>query len=105
MSEVLLSWRNNTSNWVKMNVCFQISMFYFPLNPPTIAALQVQIAVEVKISQLTVLTVLTVDPNVHTGTFLTAFYCHLDHPEQYQTMLLPDKNSRLILTCKCTYYT
>ena len=48
-------------------------------NPPTIAALQVEIAVEVKISQLPVL---TVDPNVHTGAFLTAFYCHFDHPEQ-----------------------
>ena len=46
----------------------------------------------------------TVDPNVHTGAFLTAFYCHFDHPEQYQTMLLPVKNSQLILTCKCTYY-
>ena len=59
------------------------------VNPPTIAALQVVIAVEVKISQLPVL---TVDTNVHTGAFLTAFYCHFDHPEQYQTMLLQVKN-------------
>ena len=42
------------------------------------------------------------DRNMHTGAFLTGFYCHFDHPEQYQTMLLPVKNSRLILTCKCT---
>ena len=67
------------------------------INRPTIAALQ-----EVKTSQLPVL---TVDPNVHMGAFLTALYCHFDDPEQYQTMLLPVKNSRLILTCKCTYYT
>ena len=43
------------------------------------------VAFVVKTSQLTVL---TVDPNVHTGAFLTGFYCHFDHPEQYQTMLL-----------------
>ena len=49
--------------------------------------------------------VLTVDPNVHTVSFLTGFYCHFDHPQQYLTMLLPVKNGRLILTCKCTYYT
>ena len=72
-------------------------IFIYYINPPTIAALQVEIAVEVKISQLPVL---TVDPNVHTGAFLTAFYCHFD---QYKTMLLPVKNSRIILTCKCTY--
>ena len=39
-------------------------------NPPTIAELMWQVTIEVKISQLavlTVLTVLTVDPNVHTG--------------------------------------
>ena len=48
---------------------------------------------------------LAVDPNVQTGEFLTGFYCNFDHPEQHQTMLLPVKNSRLILTCKCTYYT
>ena len=47
--------------------------FNCTINPPTIAALQVEIAVEVKTSQLPVL---TVDPNVHTGAFLTAFYCH-----------------------------
>ena len=51
----------------------------------------------VKISQLTVL---TVDPNVHTAAFLTGFYCHFDHPQQYKTMLLPVRNGRLILTCK-----
>ena len=76
---------------------------YF-INPPTIEALQLKVAVEVKTSQLTVL---PVDPKVHTGTFLTGFYCHCDHPEQYQIMLLPVKNSWLIFTCKCTctYYT
>ena len=42
--------------------------------------------------------VLTVDPNVHTGVVLTGFYCHFDHPEQYQTMLLPVKNGQLIFT-------
>ena len=40
------------------------------INPPTIAALQWQVATEVKISQLPVL---TVDPNVQTGAFLTVF--------------------------------
>ena len=35
---------------------------------------------------------LTVDRNVHTGAFLTGFYSHLDHLQQYQTMLLPVKN-------------
>ena len=40
-----------------------------------------------------------------TRAFLTGFYCHFDHPEQYQTMLLPVKNGRLTLTCKCTNYT
>ena len=60
-----------------------------------------KVAVEVKTSQLPVL---TVDPNVHTGAFLTGFYCHFDHPEQHQAMLLPVKNSRLIFTGKCTYY-
>ena len=69
---------------------------------PTIEALQLKVAAGVKTSQLSVL---TVDPNVHTGAFFTGFYCHFDHPEQYQTMLLPVKNSQLILTCKCTYYT
>ena len=34
--------------------------------------------------------------------WLVFFYCHFDHPEQYQTMLLPVNNGRLILTCKCT---
>ena len=37
-------------------------------------------AVEVKTSQLPVL---TIDPNVHTGAFLTGFDCHFDHPQQY----------------------
>ena len=45
----------------------------------------------------TQLAVLSVDPNVHTGAFVTGFDC-----EQYQTMLLPVKNDRLILTCKYT---
>ena len=76
------------------------NFYNFSINPPTIEALYVKIAVEVKTSQLPVL---TVDPNVHTGAFLTGFYCHFDHPEQYQTMLLPVTNGRLILTCKCTY--
>ena len=58
-------------------------------NPHTIKALQLKVAVEVKSSQLPVL---TVDPNVHTGAVLTGFYCHFDHPEQYQTMFLPVKN-------------
>ena len=71
------------------------------INPPTIETLQLQVAAEVKTSQLPVL---TVDPNVHTGTFLTGFYCHFGHPEQYQTMILPVKNSWLIFTCKCTNY-
>ena len=44
----------------------------------------------VKISQLTVL---TVDPNVHTGAFPTAFYCHFDHPQQNKTMQLPVKST------------
>ena len=48
-------------------------------NPPTIAELEWQVAIEVKISQLPVL---NVDPNVHTGAFLTGFYCHFDHPEK-----------------------
>ena len=39
----------------------------------------------VKTSQLPVL---TVEPTVHTGAFVTDFYCHFDHPEHYQTMLL-----------------
>ena len=69
---------------------------------PTLAEPLWQAATVVKISQLTVL---TVDPNVHTGALLTGFDCHFDHPEQYHTMLLPVKNGRLILTCKCTYYT
>ena len=56
------------------------------LHPPTIEALYLKVAVEVKISQLPCF---TVDPNVH--TFLTAFYCHFDYPDQYQTMLLPVK--------------
>ena len=56
----------------------------------------------VKMSQLTVW---SVDLNVHTGALLTGFYYHFDHPQQYKTMLLPVKNGRLILTCKCTYYT
>ena len=34
----------------------------------------------------------------HSGIFHRVFYCHFDHPEQYQTMLLPFKNGRLILT-------
>ena len=50
-------------------------------NRPTIEALQLKVAVEVKTSQLPVL---TVDPNVHTGAFLTGFYCHFDHPERRQ---------------------
>ena len=50
------------------------------LNPPTIEALTSQ------------LPVLTVDPHVHTGAFLTGFYCNFDHPEQYQTILLPVKS-------------
>ena len=58
-------------------------------------------ATELNITQLPVL---TVDPNVHTEAFFTGFYCNFDHPEQYQTMLLPVKNGRLLLTCKCTYY-
>ena len=40
------------------------------LTLPTIAALYKQVAIEVKTSQLPVL---TVDPNVHTGAFLTGF--------------------------------
>ena len=36
------------------------------INPPTIAELQWQVAIVVRISQMTVL---TVDPNVHTGNF------------------------------------
>ena len=52
------------------------------INPPPIEALKLKVAVEVKTSQLPVL---TVDPNVHTGAFLTGFYCHFDHPEQHQS--------------------
>ena len=37
-----------------------------------------------------------------TKGYFYCFYCNFDHPEQYQTMLLPVKNSWLILTCKCT---
>ena len=70
--------------------------------PPTLAALQWQVAVVVKITQLPVL---TVDQDVHTGSFFNGFYCHFDHPQQYKTMFSPDKNGQLILTCKCTYYT
>ena len=64
--------------------------------------LLLHVAIVVKISQLPIL---TVDPNVHTGAFLTVFYCNFDHPEQYQIMLLPVKNRRVILTSKCTYST
>ena len=66
-------------------------MFHCVINPPTIAALWSEVTVEVKTSQLPFLYiyfVYTVDRNVHTGAFLTAFYCHFDHPEQYQTILL-----------------
>ena len=69
------------------------------VNPPTIAALQWQVALVVKISKLPVL---TVDPNVHTEIFFTGFDCHFDHPQQYKTMFLPVKDGRLILTHKCT---
>ena len=71
------------------------------INPPIIPE-QWQVAIVVKTSELPVL---TVDPYVHTGAFLTCFYCNFDHPEQYKTMLLPVKNGWLILTSKCTYYT
>ena len=47
-------------------------------NPPTIEALQLKVAVEVKTSQLPVL---TVQSNVHTGAYLTGFYCNFDHPD------------------------
>ena len=47
--------------------------------------IHVHVAIVVKTSQLPVLSV--------------------DHPQQYKPMLLPVKNGRLILTCKCTYYT
>ena len=50
---------------------------------PNIAELQWQVAVEVKISQLLIL---TVDSNVHAGAFLTGFYCHFDHLQQYKTI-------------------
>ena len=54
-------------------------------NPPTINVTafywQVHVAIEVKISELPVL---TVHPNVHTGAFLIDLYCHFDHPEQLQ---------------------
>ena len=72
------------------------------INPPTIAALQMENCYRGQNQQLPVL---TVELNAHTGAFFDGFYCHFDHPEQYQTMLLPVKNSRLILTCKRTYYT
>ena len=71
--------------YMYMFCCSYMSIF---TDPPTIEALQLKVAVEVKTSQLPVL---TVDPNVHTGAFLTGFYCHFDHPEQYQTMLLQSK--------------
>ena len=67
----------------------KIPILPFKLKPPSIAELQWEIAIVVKTSQLTGL---TVDPNVHTGAFLTGFYCHFDHPQQYKTMLLPVKN-------------
>ena len=48
------------------------------------------VSIVVKNSQLPVL---SIDPNVHTGAFLTGFYYHFDHPEQYQTMVLPVKKT------------
>ena len=36
----------------------------------------------------------------HLGAFFTGFYCHFDHPEQYQTILLPVKNSQALLKLK-----
>ena len=59
----------------------EVDRFHY-FNPPTIAALQVEIAVEVKISQLPVL---TVDPNVHTvhtGAFLTVSLTTLNNTRQ-----------------------
>ena len=53
-----------------------------------------QVAIVVKISQLPVL---IVDPNVHAGLFLTGFYYHFDHLQQYKTMLLPIKDGHLDL--------
>ena len=67
----------------------------------TLVANRVHVAVVVKTSQLPVL---AVDPNVHTGAFLTGVYCHFDHPQQYKTIdaFTSQKNGWLILTCKCT---
>ena len=84
-------------------ICY-LTLFQLHLIALLILLLELNLCgIVVKISQLTVL---TVDPDVHTtGAFLTGFYCHFDHPQQYKTMLLPVKNGWLILTCKCTNYT
>ena len=69
----------------------------------TIAELQWQVAIVVKNSQLTVL---TVEPNLYARAFwlvLTVILATLNNTRQcfHQSK----KNGWLILTCKCTYYT
>ena len=39
------------------------------------------------------------------GPFVISFDRHFDHPQLHKLMLLPVKNGRLILTCKCTCFT